>query len=189
MYKVMFWIVLFVLCAVLLASINLQSNYDELKYDVDYLTDEVWNKNSSMKDMQGEIDLLTALLNSKEKMVEELEESLRIEKERVTSLSVSLDSSPRVMTMTATAYTAYCKGCIGITKTGQNLRKNPHLKVIAVDPKVIPLGSRVYVEGYGEALAGDTGGAIKGDIIDVFIPKREEALKWGRRTVKVIILN
>ncbi|WP_210608247.1 LysM peptidoglycan-binding and 3D domain-containing protein [Priestia flexa] len=89
----------------------------------------------------------------------------------------------------ATAYTAFCTGCSGITKTGIDLRANPNQKVIAVDPSVIPLGSRVYVEGYGEAIAGDTGGAIKGNRIDVFIPSQSEAMKWGRKTVTVKILN
>lgn len=68
----------------------------------------------------------------------------------------------KTIKMSATAYTASCKGCSGITKTGLNLRKNPSLKVIAVDPKIIPLGSKVWVEGYGIAVAGDIGGAIKG---------------------------
>ncbi|MBM7706121.1 3D (Asp-Asp-Asp) domain-containing protein [Chryseomicrobium aureum] len=89
----------------------------------------------------------------------------------------------------ATAYTAYCTGCSGITATGINLRANPHLKVIAVDPRVIPLGSRVWVEGYGEAIAGDTGGAIKGNKIDVFIPNQQQALNWGRKTVTIKILK
>ncbi|MFX6153002.1 3D domain-containing protein, partial [Acinetobacter baumannii] len=47
----------------------------------------------------------------------------------------------------ATAYTAYCTGCSGTTATGINLRANPNAKVIAVDPRVIPLGTKVYVEG------------------------------------------
>ncbi|OCS92207.1 G5 and 3D domain-containing protein [Caryophanon latum] len=98
-------------------------------------------------------------------------------------------SAGRELTMTATAYTATCKGCIGITKTGINLLKNPHLKVIAVDPKVIPLGSDVWVEGYGYAVAGDTGGAIKGNIIDLFMPNVDDAYDWGRRTVRVKVLN
>lgn len=68
----------------------------------------------------------------------------------------------KTIKMSATAYTASCKGCSGITKTGLNLRKNPSLKVIAVDPKIIPLGSKVWVEGYGIAVAGDIGSAIKG---------------------------
>jgi 3D (Asp-Asp-Asp) domain-containing protein len=95
----------------------------------------------------------------------------------------------REFTVSATAYTAYCKGCSGITRTGINLKKNPGLKVIAVDPKVIPLGSKVWVEGYGNAIAGDTGGAIKGNKIDVFIPTQSQALKWGRKNVKIKILK
>ncbi|ALC90271.1 peptidoglycan-binding protein [Bacillus sp. FJAT-18017] len=90
---------------------------------------------------------------------------------------------------TATAYTAYCEGCSGTTATGINLKNNPGAKVIAVDPSVIPLGSKVYVEGYGYAVAGDTGGAIKGNKIDVFIPSRDAALKWGVKTVKVTIVE
>lgn len=90
----------------------------------------------------------------------------------------------------ATAYTAYCKGCSGITKWKEiNLRKNPHLKIIAVDPKLIPLGSKVYVEGYGYAIAADTGGGIDGYEIDIFMPNEKHALEWGRRMVKVKILD
>lgn len=91
--------------------------------------------------------------------------------------------------MQSTAYTASCKGCSGITKTGINLKKNPYAKVIAVDPNIIPLGSKVYVEGYGEAIAGDIGGAIKGNKIDVFISNYGRALQWGRKTVKVQIID
>ncbi|WP_232787096.1 MULTISPECIES: 3D domain-containing protein [unclassified Planococcus (in: firmicutes)] len=103
--------------------------------------------------------------------------------------SSSKDKVVKEFTVSATAYTAYCKGCSGITRTGINLKKNPGLKVIAVDPKVIPLGSKVWVEGYGTAIAGDTGGAIKGKKIDVFIPTQSQALKWGRKNVKVKILK
>ncbi|MGM9950339.1 MAG: 3D domain-containing protein [Lysinibacillus sp.] len=93
------------------------------------------------------------------------------------------------MTVTATAYTAYCEGCSGTTAYGIDLRANPDRKVIAVDPRVIPLGTKVWVEGYGEAIAGDTGGAIKGNKIDVFIPSHENALAWGVKTVKLRVLN
>ena len=79
--------------------------------------------------------------------------------------------------------------CSGITATGYNLIANPNMKLIAVDPSVIPLGSRVWVEGYGEAIAGDTGGAIKGHKIDVFMPSDANARNWGRKTVKIVILN
>ncbi|WP_100373037.1 peptidoglycan-binding protein [Bacillus sp. FJAT-45037] len=91
--------------------------------------------------------------------------------------------------MEATAYTAYCQGCSGITATGQDLRANPNKKVIAVDPNVIPLGSRVHVEGYGEAIAGDTGGAIKGHRVDLHMATKNEAIQFGRQTVKVTVLD
>ncbi|MFA9559136.1 3D domain-containing protein [Evansella sp. AB-rgal1] len=92
-------------------------------------------------------------------------------------------------TFTATAYTAYCTGCSGVTSTGINLRSNPNAKVIAVDPNVIPLGSRVEVQGYGTFLAADTGGAINGNIIDIFMPNRNDALAFGRRTVQIRVLH
>lgn len=98
-------------------------------------------------------------------------------------------NNAKEISVEATAYTANCDGCSGTTATGINLKQNPNQKVIAVDPSVIPLGSRVYVEGYGEAIAGDTGGAIKGNKIDVFMPGKQDALNWGRKTVNVKILN
>lgn len=93
------------------------------------------------------------------------------------------------MIVTATAYTAYCTGCSGTTAYGIDLRSNPDQKVIAVDPRIIPLGTKVWVEGYGEAIAGDTGGAIKGNKIDVFIPSHENAMEWGVKKVKIKVLN
>ncbi|MEI3896282.1 MULTISPECIES: 3D domain-containing protein, partial [unclassified Bacillus (in: firmicutes)] len=100
----------------------------------------------------------------------------------------------RELTVTATAYTndpaenGYKPGQHVYTKMGDDLTANPNLKVIAVDPSVIPLGSKVYVEGYGIAEARDTGGAIKGNKIDVFIPSKQESSNWGRQTVKIYVL-
>lgn len=91
--------------------------------------------------------------------------------------------------VTSTAYTADCNGCSGYTATGINLRQNPNIKVIAVDPRVIPLGTKVYVEGYGYAVAADTGSAVKGYKIDVFFPSKSDAYRWGRRTIKIKILK
>ncbi|MGM7634600.1 LysM peptidoglycan-binding domain-containing protein [Bacillus sp. Hm123] len=93
------------------------------------------------------------------------------------------------MTVTATAYTAQCNGCSGVTATGIDLNANRNAKVIAVDPNVIPLGSKVHVEGYGTAIAGDTGGAIKGNKIDLHVPTKAEANQWGVRTVNITILD
>lgn len=89
----------------------------------------------------------------------------------------------------STAYTPFCNGCSGITATGINLHANPNLKVIAVDPRVIPLGTKVWVEGYGYAVAGDTGGAIKGNRIDVLMADKGQAYNWGRKKVKIRVMN
>ncbi|MUK88755.1 LysM peptidoglycan-binding domain-containing protein [Ornithinibacillus sp. L9] len=93
------------------------------------------------------------------------------------------------ISVSATAYTAKCDGCTGITYTGVDLNNNPDAKVIAVDPNVIPLGSEVYVEGYGYAIAADIGSAIKGNKIDIHLPTKSEALDWGVRTVDVTIID
>ncbi|MGR9047979.1 ubiquitin-like domain-containing protein [Halobacillus faecis] len=106
-----------------------------------------------------------------------------------TTVSRNDTSGAKTLYMHATAYTANCAGCSGITATGINLKANPNKKVVAVDPNVIPLGSRVWVEGYGYAIAGDTGGAINGNRIDLFVSSRSEALKFGSRNVKVKILD
>ena len=104
------------------------------------------------------------------------------------SSSSESSSGGKEMTMEATAYGPDCSGCSGVSATGMNL-KDSSAKVIAVDPSVIPLGSRVWVEGYGEAVAGDTGGAIKGNRIDVLYPSESEAGSWGRKSVNVKVLD
>ncbi|EPD49395.1 ubiquitin-like domain-containing protein [Paenisporosarcina sp. FSL H8-0542] len=103
--------------------------------------------------------------------------------------SSSSEPNGKEFYVSATAYTAYCNGCSGITATGIDLRSNPNLKVIAVDPSVIPLGSKVWVEGYGYAVAGDTGGAIKGMKIDLFMPTTDQAFGFGRKQVRIKVLD
>ncbi|TMN22077.1 3D domain-containing protein [Lentibacillus cibarius] len=95
----------------------------------------------------------------------------------------------KTVTVSATAYTADCDGCSGVTSTGVDLNANPNAKVIAVDPNVIPLGSEVYVEGYGYATAADIGSAIQGKRIDIHVPTKKKAYNWGVRTVDVTIVN
>ncbi|WP_142311826.1 cell wall-binding protein EntC [Bacillus thuringiensis] len=107
----------------------------------------------------------------------------------------STPSSSRELRVVATAYTAdplengYKAGDQVKSAMGHNLTANPNMKLIAVDPSVIPLGSKVWVEGYGVAIAGDTGGAIKGNKIDVLMPDKGTSSSWGRKTVTVKVLN
>ncbi|PFK35929.1 enterotoxin [Bacillus cereus] len=116
-------------------------------------------------------------------------------KPAVKAAETNAPSGGRELTVEATAYTAHPSengGTYGgrvLTAMGHDLTANPNMKMIAVDPKVIPLGSKVWVEGYGEAIAGDTGGAIKGNRIDVLVGSDSAANKWGRKTVKVKILK
>lgn len=89
-----------------------------------------------------------------------------------------------VITMEATAYSAQQPSLSNYTSLGHKAVYG----VIAVDPNVIPLGTWVYVEGYGKALASDTGGAIKGNKIDLCYNTVNECYSFGRRNVKVYIL-
>ncbi|MGE5544563.1 MAG: 3D domain-containing protein, partial [Bacillota bacterium] len=101
------------------------------------------------------------------------------------------ESVPRytkVLTMTATAYCP-CSKCNypytdQLSYIGLPLRQG----IVAVDPNIIPLGTKLYVEGYGDAIAADTGGAIKGNRIDLCFPDHQSALAFGIQNVKVYVL-
>lgn len=150
-----------------------------------------WNDISNTLIFPG--DELTIYDNGDEPIIAEEEKVVAIaqpiNQTKTETVEVYEQQQGDEMVVTATAYTAYCEGCSGTTAYGIDLRANPNQKVIAVDPRVIPLGTKVWVEGYGEAIAGDTGGAIKGHKIDVFIPEYENAMQWGVKTVKIKVLN
>lgn len=116
--------------------------------------------------------------------------------ERQKQISRSNNANLTQLTMLATHYTSGCEGCSGITATGIDVTRTIYangLRVIAVDPRVIPLGSIVRVE-YADgttfkAIAGDTGGLIKGRRIDVLVTSENEAYRLGKHTVTVTILK
>ncbi|MHB8172181.1 MAG: ubiquitin-like domain-containing protein [Thermincolia bacterium] len=97
----------------------------------------------------------------------------------VVSRGGSSFSSSQSMVVTSTAYTHTGNR----TATGRKTTRG----IVAVDPNVIPLGTRMYVEGYGDAVAADIGSAIKGNKIDVFMETEAEAIQWGRRRVNIHI--
>ena len=92
-------------------------------------------------------------------------------------------SQGRQLYVSATAY-SHEDTASDITAAGYNIKKNANMKLIAVDPAIIPLGTKVWVEGYGVAIAGDTGGAIIGHKIDVLMPSSAQAIAWGRKNCK-----
>jgi 3D (Asp-Asp-Asp) domain-containing protein/peptidoglycan hydrolase CwlO-like protein len=89
--------------------------------------------------------------------------------------------------MVATAYFSGGGGLSGdgITATGLRARKG----VVAVDPRVIPLGTKLYIEGYGEAQAADTGGWIKGNRIDLCFDSLQECMVYGRRNIYIYLVE
>ncbi len=91
----------------------------------------------------------------------------------------------KALTVVATGYTQYDEGCTSTTATGTAAVRG----VVAVDPSVIPLGTKLYIPGYGIAAAQDTGGAINGNRIDLCYNSVSEAYAWGRQTVTVYILQ
>jgi 3D (Asp-Asp-Asp) domain-containing protein len=86
--------------------------------------------------------------------------------------------APGTLTVSSTGYSIQGRTATGIP-TGPG--------VIAVDPSVIPLGTRVTIPGYGTAVAADTGGATQGNVIDIWFATHEEALAWGRRVVTITL--
>ena len=94
------------------------------------------------------------------------------------SASAPVATSGRTITVSTTGYALRGRTATGIqTAPG----------VVAVDPSVIPLGTRMTIPGYGEAIAADTGGAVHGNVIDLWFPSTAQALQWGRRTVTITI--
>jgi 3D (Asp-Asp-Asp) domain-containing protein len=91
----------------------------------------------------------------------------------------SRQEAAKVLTMTATAYSEHgpCKY--------KEIPAGPGK--VAVDPRVIPLGTKLHIEGYGHAVAVDTGKFIKGKRVDVWIASRGDAIRWGRRKVRVTV--
>ena len=89
------------------------------------------------------------------------------------------EPEPETVTFEATAY----------TWTGNRTAAGtwPSRGTVAVDPRVIPLGTELYIEGYGPAVAADTGGAIQGQKVDLYMDDVNECLQWGRRKVEVKI--
>jgi 3D (Asp-Asp-Asp) domain-containing protein len=126
-----------------------------------------------------------------EEIFANLKEGIPVEKSELMKRQDELTSrSTRKLTMKSTAYHKSTCGKdegdpeYGITAKGKNLVRG----IVAVDPDVIPLGTHLYIPGYGCAVAGDTGGAIKGYKIDLSFDTLDEAWNWKNPIVEVYIL-
>ena len=101
------------------------------------------------------------------------------------SAAAVVEDEPETMTMTATAYSWECGNGDDLTASMTPIREG----VIAVDKSVIPLGSQVEIVGLGVFSAEDTGSAIRGNRVDVFMPSRGEALRFGRQMVEIRVID
>ena len=141
---------------------------------------------------QAQQEKIAAQKAAEQKAAEKRAQAQKAQQQRAKAQQVS---NGRTIRVSATHYTAGCAGCSGITATGIDVRNSIYAggkRVIAVDPRVIPLGSTVQVTTpYGSftAIAGDTGGAIKGNIIDILVGSKGEAYSKGRTSATVTILN
>lgn len=129
----------------------------------------------------------TAPSTTKVAVKEENPVSKKKTEEKPEPAKTETSSSSKTIVVSATGYSTQQAGLSTHTATGIDLRVNS--RVIAVDPSVIPLGSKVEIPGYGVFIAGDTGGAIKGNKIDIHFTTVQQALSWGRRTITIKILD
>ena len=130
------------------------------------------------------------------KALEEAEKRLEeIERQKVIAEQKKQQAQDKGVAYNGSYYTPYCTGCSGITKTGVDVRNTIYhqgMRVVAVDPRVIPLHSIVQVTTPHEsfkAIALDTGGAIKGHKIDILVADKATAISLGRHTVYIKVLR
>ena len=138
------------------------------------------------KDIAGNQVLLDQL-KGEEKEVQDILSAI---KSRIADIQPAGMTLVGEWSLTATAYYAFGSGGNdingnGITATGLRARKG----IVAVDPRIIPLGTKLFIPGYGEALAADTGGWIKNDRIDLCFESLEECFRFGRRKIKVYLIE
>jgi 3D (Asp-Asp-Asp) domain-containing protein len=146
-------------------------------------------QDSSINDLEKTVENLKKNIvdlskqkNTLNKQNDDLKKKLTIKNNTTLSRGGDISEGSLLGVFEVTFYTPYDGSSIGITATGK--RAIPG-RTVAVDPRVIPLGTKLYVEGLGEVIADDTGGAIKGNIIDYCVSSRDTAAQLGRKHLKV----
>lgn len=154
--------------------------------------EQIEEKKSEMKDRKMALEKSKAnresLLAGAGGQRQTLEQKATAVKSKFAELGPSqppLREGAKVMFMMATGYSPQEPGLSDATASGLKAQRG----VVAVDPRVIPLGTRLYIEGYGSAIAADTGSAIKGNRIDLCFDTLEEVKNYGKRKVRVEILD
>ncbi|KXT60746.1 3D domain-containing protein [Lactococcus sp. DD01] len=174
------------------AQADYQEQAENLEESIHTLKNKMTDNQNILEEMKAKAEMskdTTVDENADQPKIEQLaskkNEAPQVSEPKDTTITAPSSDGGTSLTVSATAYSSD-NGLGFITATGINLHQNP--MCIAVDPSVIPLGKMVEVPGYGIAIAGDTGGAIKGNIIDVHLPTTAQAQAWGRKTIQINVL-
>lgn len=153
----------------------------------------VIDSSSSAADIRGAVNTLNSLLPqlSTDSVRSKAKSYINSGNKKLASMSNigSGSSNDRgsykaTFTMASTAYTGG-----GVTAIGLRPVRNPSgMSTVAVDPSVLPLGTKVYIPGYGYAICSDTGSSIKGSIIDLYMSTTADCYSWGKKTVTVYVV-
>ena len=156
----------------------------------------VSSKQEQLEDLEWKLDELEkARLANEEKLEAERKVKEEAERKRQEELAKIKQQESKGIAFNGSYYTAKCKGCSGITATGVDVRNTIYyngMRIIAVDPSIIPLYSIVHVTTPHEsfkAIALDKGGAIKGNKVDILVADTQTAIKLGRHTVYIKVLR
>ncbi|WP_439099657.1 3D domain-containing protein [Ectobacillus antri] len=187
-------------------TVSVHNQYQKAKQQHQEVQTDMQTKNEALqtkvKELEQQTQQMQRTVQQKDALLQQTQQKLQETEQKMTEAGAAVPSrsndevaAARTIQVRATAYSADPAENGGtyngkvLTKTGFSLTDNPTAKVIAVDPRVIPLGSTVWVEGYGYAKALDTGSAIKGNKIDVFIHDKNKVRQWGVRTIEVRIIK
>lgn len=185
----------FIVIFILLTGFTAKYKIDEVNKQIEELNKQINKKNEELKKKQIEVENNKKKIEQKRVIIQKNDINIQQLNKEIEELKINLQKAKEISykgryigTFLATAYddTPASQGkWVGKTATGMK----PRVGVIAVDPKIIPLKTKLYVEGYGECIAGDTGGDIKGKRLDLFFNTPSEVSKYGRRDVKVYIID
>ena len=167
-------------------TVTVEKNNEVVSYNIS-------EENEEVTEVETPVEVKETVKSKKEepvkeeKAAEKSEEKVSEKTEEPAKTEEVAAPQGKTIVVEATAYSTNQPSLSDYTYTGINLRENPN--VIAVDPSVIPLGSKVNVPGFGVFIAGDTGSAIKGNRIDIHITNLQSAINFGRKQMEVTIVQ
>ena len=184
---------------------DLKETIEEQKVDSKEKSTEIANLETTIENMDIDLKAKNMVIEESNAKINDLtvenkkltEENNKLKKNKVSKRSDAKsvgEKSIKTMTVNASAYLAFCKeGCTGRTRSGYDVSNTIYyngMRIIASDLSVLPMYSIVKLEGLSEKfIVLDTGGAIKGKKIDVLFNSQSEAVKFGRRNIKLEVIR